>query len=643
MATFYKYKSREGEDQVDWRGITKGISDDLSRIQGEREQKRVDIDNAVLTTLETIADKPLGTDAARNEITSDYAAQASAIALENQRLLKTGQMSLKQYNSVTNTAGSSTKKLFNLTRQYQENYQRHMDALKPDKDGLIQGSGLGALLRKQAETLGDPTNTKYYMDPQSGSAYIARVRKKGEATKEGANIRTIDGQAYSLMDVSTAQNIITMDVNRYQAEQVADRIAKAAGIVTEVVMKENVKTRTDSFNRIFQKDADGDILVDKNDNKVLSEIGEAVTSQIRASFASPMDYASMLYDTLNKPSIAKNDDDDGYTNLLTGKVYEGDVKDAIIFITENSQQVPKLTDAQEKQAQEGVLDIIRSKMGITETAMREMGMNDAQKEAARLARERLKFRKDEKKKGQAGEKSIATNMTKLFFGTEEQADAAANFIRGLPGNSNLRIQLDGDRMILRRTLEDGSVSEDIVSKAGGIANFIESSATLMNTGITGIDEALTLSGATKDADGNYLPPSLIKINSASTITPRVSITDQIISVINKDINSIAITEDQATDEETLRDLISPLANKYGVTVSEQAIGDEIVLSLPGSDDDLVIPLNKATPTSIKEALKGFIAGDINEKTFVKYKSYLRPNSSDDESVDPKTEINTGKY
>lgn len=635
MATYYKYKSREGEDQVDWRGITKGISDDLSRIQGEREQKRVDIDNAVLKTLETIADKPLGTDAARNEITSDYAAQASAIALENQRLLKTGQMSLKQYNSVTNTAGSSTKKLFNLTKQYQENYQRHMDALKPDKDGVIAASGLSPLLRKQVEALGDPTNTKYYMDPQSGSAYIARLQKEGKKVKEGANIRTIDGQAYSLMDVSTAQNIITMDVNRYQAEQVADRIAKAAGIVTEVVMEGDVKTRTDSFNRIFQTDDKG--------NKVLSEIGEAVTSQIRASFASPMDYASMLYDTLNKPSIAGNDKE-GYTNLLTGEKYKGDVKDAIIFKTENSQQVPVLTDAQEKQAQEGVLNIIRTKMGITETAMRETGMNDAQKEAARLARERLKLEKKKLKDGKVTPKSIATNMTKLFFGTKEQADAAANFIRGLPGNSNLRIKLDGDRMILRRTLEDGSVSEDIVSKAGGIENFIESSATLMKTGIRGIDEALTLSGITTDADGNYLPPSLVNIDSASKITPRVSTTDQIISVINKDIDSIAITEDQATDEETLRDLISPFANKYGVTVSEQGtFVDEIVLSLPGSDDDLVIPLNEATPTSIKEALKGFIAGDINEKTFVKYKSYLRSNSSDDEPVDPKAEVNTGKY
>jgi len=265
MATFYKYKSREGEDQIDWKGITKGISDDLSRVQGEREKKRVEIDNAVLTTLETIADKPLGSDAARNEITSDYAAQASAIALENQRLLKTGQMSLKQYNSITNTAGSSTKKLFNLTKKYQENYQRHMDALKPDENGIIQASGLSPLLRQQAEALGDPTNTKYYMDPQSGSAYIARLVGEDDSSEFDANIRQIDGKAYSLMDVSEAQNIITMGVNRYQADQVANSIAKRSGLLTEVIMSKGVKTRTDWFERINHKDAEGNIIYEVDD------------------------------------------------------------------------------------------------------------------------------------------------------------------------------------------------------------------------------------------------------------------------------------------------------------------------------------------------------------------------------------------
>ena len=63
MATYYKYKSREGEDQIDWRGITKGITDDITRIAGEREEQRVEIDKAVLTNLETLADKPQGQDA----------------------------------------------------------------------------------------------------------------------------------------------------------------------------------------------------------------------------------------------------------------------------------------------------------------------------------------------------------------------------------------------------------------------------------------------------------------------------------------------------------------------------------------------------------------------------------------------------
>ena len=484
MATFYKYKSREGEDQIDWKGITKGISDDLSRVQGEREKKRVEIDNAVLTRLETIADMPLGSDAARNEITADYAAQASAIALENQRLLKTGQMSLKQYNSITNTAGSSTKKLFGLTKKYQENYQRHMDALKPDENGIIQASGLSPLLRQQAEALGDPTNTKYYMDPQSGNAYIARLVGKDKKFKDimDANIRQIDGKAYSLMDVATAQNIITMDVNRYQVDQVANSIAKRAGLLTEVIMSQGVKTRSDWFERIYQKDAEGNPLSDKDGNKVLSDIGEAVTSQIRASFASPMDYASMLYDTLNKASIAKNDDGT-YTNLLTRKKYEGDVKDAVIFETVNSQQVPVLTEAQEKQAQEGVLNIIRSKMGITETAYDEEARENQRRRIENDER-KTQLLEDKNKQNQSPEfqdiklavnkKIDALDFTGVEFTNEEKVvkelkemlspyvdineeDYDNTISLKIPGKTELKVDLSG----LFETFSSGVTAETL--------------------------------------------------------------------------------------------------------------------------------------------------------------------------------------
>ena len=43
MATYYKYKSREGKDQIDWRGITQNITEDITRIADDREKQRQQI------------------------------------------------------------------------------------------------------------------------------------------------------------------------------------------------------------------------------------------------------------------------------------------------------------------------------------------------------------------------------------------------------------------------------------------------------------------------------------------------------------------------------------------------------------------------------------------------------------------------
>ena len=259
MATYYKYKSREGEDQIDWRGITKGITDDITRIAGEREEQRVEIDKAVLTNLETLADKPQGQDAGQNQIIANYAEQASAIALENQKLLKSGAITLKEYTARTNTSGSSTKKLFNLSKKYQENYQRHMDSLKPDENGKIQGSGLGALFLKQVETFSNPDTTRYYMDPTTGEAFLAKV---GTDETTPGRVATIDGEAYSLMDVGAAGDIISRDVNRYQSNDVATNLADQAGTYVDVIMTGDVKTKEDAFARMFAVDEKGNLVED---------------------------------------------------------------------------------------------------------------------------------------------------------------------------------------------------------------------------------------------------------------------------------------------------------------------------------------------------------------------------------------------
>tara|TARA_B100001113_G_scaffold182679_1_gene149658 strand:+ start:6302 stop:8311 length:2010 start_codon:yes stop_codon:yes gene_type:complete len=363
MATYYKYKSREGEDQIDWRGITQGITDDMNRIAKERADKKEKIDKEVLTNLETLADKPQGQDAGQNQIIANYAEQASAVALANQKLLKSGAITLKEYTARTNTAGSSTKKLFNLSKKYQENYQKHMDSLKPDENGKIQGSGLGAVFLKQVETFSNPDTTRYYMDPTTGEAFLAKV---GSDKTTPGQVATIDGKAYSLMDVGAAGDIISRDVNRYQSNDVATNLADQAGAYVDVIMTGDIKTKEDAFARMFAVDEKGNLV-----EEGITEEGKAIMTQIKATFASDMDYASMLYDTLGKEPIAKDTKGEGYTNILTGKEYTGKVEDAILFETVNGQQQPKITDEQKKEAEMGVLKQIRTKLDIKETARTE--------------------------------------------------------------------------------------------------------------------------------------------------------------------------------------------------------------------------------------------------------------------------------
>lgn len=420
MATYYKYKSREGEDQIDWRGITKGITDDITRIAGEREEQRVEIDKAVLTNLETLADKPQGQDAGQNQIIANYAEQASAIALENQKLLKSGAITLKEYTARTNTSGSSTKKLFNLSKKYQENYQRHMDSLKPDENGKIQGSGLGALFLKQVETFSNPDTTRYYMDPTTGEAFLAKV---GTDETTPGRVATIDGEAYSLMDVGAAGDIISRDVNRYQSNDVATNLADQAGTYVDVIMTGDVKTKEDAFARMFAVDEKGNLVEDG-----ITEEGKAIMTQIKATFASDMDYASMLYDTMGYASVAKNTKGEGYTNLLTGEEYKEMPEQAVLFETVNGQQQPQITDEQKKEAEMGVLKQIRTKLDIKETARADTRMTDYQK--ASLGLKKAELRKGQKAKEDSLRIKVRS-LADLYSGKDVDLKGATEYFRDI--------------------------------------------------------------------------------------------------------------------------------------------------------------------------------------------------------------------
>tara|TARA_R100001443_G_scaffold107918_3_gene118019 strand:+ start:10557 stop:12440 length:1884 start_codon:yes stop_codon:yes gene_type:complete len=610
MATYYKYKSREGKDQIDWRGITKGITDDITRIAGEREEQRQQIDKDVLTNLETIADKPQGAYTKENERIANYAEQASAIALENQKLLKSGAITLKEYTARTNTAGSSTKKLFTLSKQYQANYEEGMQRLQSVDGKPPVGSEIEAMLMGSVERFGPPGSTDYYIDPVTGEAFLASTIEEGDPNSY-KNTKEIGGVNKALMSVGTAEGIINRKVDRYQSDAEATRLADALGTEIKVLQDKypNIKTKEDAFARMF--DAEGE----------LSDFGKAVNKSIEASMVTDMSKASMLIDTMGADGYfmyAKNEDG-SFTNIATNermdKIEDAD-KAIEMFVDNSGAYQPRLSEAQEKAAIDGVRDMMRTKLDIKETA----GETDSVRRA-RLAQER-KNNQSTRNKG-AKDNTAVTNLAKLFYGSEQDAGAAANFIRGLSGNEDLRIELQGDNMIIQRVKEDGTLeTTGEISKQGGLKNFIESSVTLLGIDINNIQDALSRSGVLKDRDGKEFQPNLISLISQTTTQKVPSTVDEITTMINKDVNDIQITAQQAKDEEDLAEILSSALGKYNVQVTEETFGsDAIGLKLP-TGELLTVDLKEATPEDIKETIKTLILGDINKDTLIKYKGKL---------------------
>ena len=387
MATYYKYKSREGKDIVDWRAITKGITDDITRIEGEREQQRVDIDNAVLTNLEDIANKPQGAYSKENDRISSYAEQASAIALANQKLLKSGAISLKEYNSRTNTGLSSTKKLFTLSKQYQDNYEAGMKRLQSIDGKPPVGSEIEAMLMGSVERFGPPGSTDYYIDPITGEAFLASTIEDGDPNTY-ENTKKIDGVNKSLMSVGTAEGIINRQVDRYQSDVQATRLAESLGTKIEVLQGSdpNIKTKEDVFARMFET---------KDGKTVLSEFGEAVNKSIEASMVTDMSKASMLIDTMGADGyyMYTKNDNGTFTDLRTNTRMDS-IPDKNLgiemFVDNSGAYQPRLTVDQEKAAIDGVRDMIRTKLDVKETAGK-APMSEYEKEQIRLGDARIKL------------------------------------------------------------------------------------------------------------------------------------------------------------------------------------------------------------------------------------------------------------
>ena len=113
----------EADSQVNWAEVSKGLSDTILKIDSDRQAKKAAIDEATREAQIELANGPKGENTTASAWTINYANDMMNYRLTINKLLKSGQMDLKDYQVATQNSADSTDLVFTIAQEYQDEYK----------------------------------------------------------------------------------------------------------------------------------------------------------------------------------------------------------------------------------------------------------------------------------------------------------------------------------------------------------------------------------------------------------------------------------------------------------------------------------------------------------------------------------------
>ena len=317
MATYYKYAEREADSYIDWSEISKSMSDMLKEEQKTREDKKAAIDKASREFGEILANSPQGEHKPASEAALAFGDQGSKFMLMQDRLLKSGQLSLKDYTIARQNILDDTNRTWSMLGNFQKKYKEKMDRAKNDESALYE---LEAMNRVQG--FGDFSKSGFYINPATGKVTVAM---KDKQTIDGQDVYTMSNNPQYMTSVDTLNGLLLGQWDKYDGNKATDAIAKANGKMIEAYKAKGM-------------------IVSLEDVTKQPDFVSAETNAINSALANDFNRLSYLTDTVKFSPAANNKQ---YRFVYT----EDEAKDnpeAILMVLDPKTQsmVPKFTEEQ---------------------------------------------------------------------------------------------------------------------------------------------------------------------------------------------------------------------------------------------------------------------------------------------------------
>lgn len=362
--TYYKFAERSADSQINWAEVGKNVTDMLNTEATIREEKKAAIDEASRQFGEVLSNAPTGDFKPANEWVLDYANDAAQMRLMQDRLLKSGRLSLRDYTIQRQNLNDGTNQMFAISKEYQDKAKEIMTRYEKGESQETE-----AWLMEQIQGLSNFTNTKAYINPTNSQISIAKMKKVKGA--DGKEVMMMDDNPDNYMSVNQLRNRMNVKLDKYNYVGAVGGQVEALGDV----LKTSV-TKLKGAYRMLRIDEMTDPTLrsrlSDEDKKTLTAYQEWESNMIKAELANPFNTLSLLTDAIDKPYDWS---DDAYEPTFDAELAKTDEKYILLEDDGSGMIRPKFTDQQINRAS----DFLRTQ---TRNAVDQQTKTDLQAEPA---------------------------------------------------------------------------------------------------------------------------------------------------------------------------------------------------------------------------------------------------------------------
>ncbi len=368
MATGYGYVRDSKPLRINWEEIGNRMSESVERELEGREQRKDKIDQGIADYNKSLLDQPQGTNAEVNRFMGDFTSDAGDAMRKAERLLKSGQMSERDFYKFRANAKQGTGLMFEAGKKFNEGYDEAMRRF-----GAGESQAKENWMRQQTEGFLNFADNGAYINPLTGEVNVAR------RDKVTGVISTNPG------DFANASELVQQATRQYNSFDLDGAVNNAVKGLGATLIRESNGRTTKQF---FQALQDGTL-----DDKEVALLAKAKKDMVASFTVNPDNVSSIL--TGNIGALPEKEGGAAYD--FTYDEEEAKKNPHLILVnpdgTNNFDTVngKKQLEAAQKYAEAR----FEASLGGERKEPKEDELTKFQKEQIRLQEERLKRSKDE--------------------------------------------------------------------------------------------------------------------------------------------------------------------------------------------------------------------------------------------------------